>query len=215
MNIVPAILAKDQTEFETHLRAAEAFMDIVQIDILDNTFVPFSSWADPAIIKTLETPLKFELHLMVNDIEKYLNLWSPVPNVARAIFHVEACKGGDDDTGDLLGTIAFYGWDAGLAINPETPIDRITPFVDKIARALFLGVDPGQSGQLFKQEVLEKIRAFKAAHPQSPTIAVDGGVNAETIPALKAAGVDTLCMASAIFGASDPKEAYQKLTTLL
>lgn len=215
MNIIPAILAKDQTEFETRLRAAEAFTDIVQIDILDNTFVPFSSWADPAIIKTLDTPLRFELHLMVEDVEKYLNLWSPIPNVARAIFHVEACNGRDDDAGDLLGTIAFYGWDAGLAINPETPIDKIAPFVDKIDTALFLGVNPGQSGQPFQPAVIEKIRAFKAAHPNSPSVAVDGGVNADTIPTLKAAGAETFCVASAIFGAGDPKATFEKLKSLL
>lgn len=214
MNIIPAILAHTQEEFETRLRAAEAFTDTVQIDILDNTFVPFSSWADPNVIKKLETPLKFELHLMVEDVEKYLNLWSPISNVSRAIFHVEACNGRDDDAGDLLGTIAFYGWDAGLAINPETTIDKLKPFVDKITTALFLGVNPGQSGQPFKQEVIEKIKAFKAAHPNK-TIAVDGGVNAENIPALKAAGAETFCVASAIFGSEDPKKAFEKLKSLL
>ena len=214
MNIIPAILAQTQEEFETRLRAAEAFADIAQIDVLDNTFVPFSSWADPAIIKTFNTRLRFELHLMVDDVEKYLNLWSPVTNVARVIFHVEPFIGRADDAGDLLGTAAFYGWDTGLAINPETPIDTLEPFVDKITTALFLGVNPGQSGQPFKPEVVEKIKAFRAAHPDKK-IAVDGGVNAETIPLLKTAGADVLCVASAIFNAADPKAAYDKLITLL
>lgn len=215
MNIVPAILAHTQEEFETRLRVAAACTDVVQIDILDNTFVPFSSWADPAVIKTLDTPLRFELHLMVEDVEKYLNLWSPLPNVARTVFHVEPFEGRPDDASDLLGTIAFYGWDAGLALNPETPIAALEPFLEKISVALFLGVDPGQSGQPFKPEVLEKIRAFRAAHPDGPAIAVDGGVNAETIPALKAAGAETFCVASAIFNDPDPKTAFEKLKNLL
>lgn len=218
MKIIPAILANNQSEFETRLRAAEAFTDIVQIDILDNTLVPFSSWADPNVIKKLQTPARFELHLMVEDVEKYLTMWSPIQNVARAIFHVEPFLRAPykkEDASDLLGTAAFYGWDMGLAINPETPIDVLEPFLEKISVVLFLGVDPGQSGQPFKPAVIEKIKAFKAAHPNGPGVAVDGGVNADTIPALKAAGADVLCMASAIFDAGDPKEAFEKLKSLL
>ncbi len=215
MKIIPAILAQTKEEFETRLHAAEAFTDIVQIDVLDNSFVPFTSWADPNMIRKLETPVRFELHLMVEDVEKYLNVWSPIKNVARAIFHIEPFLNKKEDASDLLGTAAFYGWDMGLAINPETPIEALEPFVEKISTVLFLGVTPGQSGQPFKQEVIEKIKVFKAAHPNDPSVAVDGGVNADTIPALKAAGAETFCMASAIFNAPDPKEAFEKLTKLL
>lgn len=214
MKIIPAILAQTKEEFETRLRTVESLTDTVQIDILDNTFVPFSSWADPEVIKTIETPLQYELHLMVEDVEKYLALWSPIKNVTRAIFHIEPFVGREDDAHDLLGTIAFYGWETGLAINPETPNATMEPFVEKMDTALFLGVNPGQSGQPFKQEVLEKIRAFKAAHPNI-TIAVDGGVNAENLPVLKATGADVLSLASAIFGADDPKGAFEKLNKLI
>jgi len=214
MNIIPAILAHTQEEFETCLRAAESFTDTIQIDVLDNTFVPFSSWADPEVIQKLETPLHFELHLMVADVEKYLTLWSPVKNVTRAIFHVEPFVGRENDVHDLLGSIAFYGWETGLAINPETDAAALEPFVEKINTALFLGVNPGQSGQTFKPEVVEKIKTFKVAH-STIAVAVDGGVNAETIPALTATGADVLCVASAIFGAEDPKEAFLNLQKLL
>lgn len=215
MKIIPAILAHNQSEFETCLRAVEAFTDIVQIDILDSTFAPFSSWADPNVIKKLATPARFELHLIVEDVEKYLTLWSPIQNVARVIFHAEPFLNKKEDASDLLGTAAFYGWDIGLAINPETPTDALEPFLEKISVVLFLGVDPGQSGQPFKPAVIEKIRAFKAAHPNDPSVAVDGGVNADTIPALKAAGAETFCVTSAIFGSVDPKKAFEKLTKLL
>lgn len=213
-HIIPAILAPDQETFEARLRAAESFADTVQIDILDNTFVPFSSWADPEVIKTLQTPLSYELHLMVADVEKYLTLWSPIKNVTRALFHIEPLVGRENDAHDLLGTMAFYGWETGLAVNPETDASVLEPFVEKINTVLFLGVNPGQSGQAFKPEVVEKIKAFKAAHP-TIMVAVDGGVTAETIPALKAAGADVLCVASAIFGADDPKAAFLDLQKLL
>ncbi len=214
MNIIPAILAQTQEEFETRLRAAESFTDTVQIDVLDNTCVPFSSWADPEVIKKLQTPLHYELHLMVADVEKYLTLWSPIKNVTRAIFHVEPFSGRENDAHDLLGSIAFYGWETGLAVNPETGVATLEPFVEKINTALFLGVNPGQSGQSFQPAALKKIRAFKAAHPNI-LVAVDGGVNAGTIPALKATGVDVLCVASAIFGADDPRAAFLNLQKLL
>ncbi|MEK7102119.1 MAG: hypothetical protein AAB579_03345 [Patescibacteria group bacterium] len=215
MKIIPAILANNQSEFEARLRATEAFTDIVQIDVLDNSFVPFTSWADPNVIKKFETPVRFELHLMVEDVEKYLTVWSPIKNVARAIFHIEPFLNKKEDAGDLLGTAAFYGWDMGLAINPETPVEALEPFLEKISTVLFLGVTPGQSGQPFKQEVIEKIKAFKAAHPNGPSVAVDGGVNADTIPALKAAGAETFCVASAIFNSPDPKAAFLSLQKLL
>lgn len=212
--IIPAILAPDKETFAKHLRTAEPFSDIVQIDILDNTFVPYSSWADPDAIKKMGTSLQFELHLMVNDVEKYLTLWSPIQNVRRAIFHLEPFIGKEDDAHDLLGTIAFYGWETGLAINPETPAAALEPFLEKINVALFLGVNPGQSGQSLAPEIIEKIRTFKNAHPGMPAIAVDGGVNSATIPPLKKAGADIFCAASAIFNNPKPETAYKELLQL-
>src|SRR3989344_506690 len=212
--IIPAILAPDKETFEARLRMAAQFSDVVQIDILDNSFVPYTSWADVEVIKKMDTPLLFELHLMVTDVEKYLTLWSPIKNVRRAIFHIEPFLTSPDDAHDLLGTIAFYGWETGLAINPETPATALDPFFEKLNVALFLGVNPGQSGQSLQSPVVEKMRAVATAHCKMPLVGIDGGVMTSNAVVLKQAGADILCASSAIWNAQDPISAFRELSQL-
>ena len=225
--IIPNLLVQDEKKFESWLRTAEQFAQTIQIDILDNSFVPFGSWADPEVVETWSTPVDYQLHLMVDDVERHLNAWTTVRNVKAAIFHIEPFLSPQHDSTtarqhdakvadvhDLLGTIAFYGWEPGLAINPETPLEVLEPFVKKISIAQFMSVAPGQSGQSFQKSVIDKIKTFRAQYPQI-TISVDGGVNAKTIPALAAAGAEQFQVTSAIYKADDPKEAYANLLKLL
>ncbi len=213
MKIVPALLVKSQEEFEERFALASSLSDVVQIDIMDGSFVPFESWADPQEVKKMDRRADIELHLMVSDVQTHLKAWAQIPNVKRAIFHFEAYQD-NADIHDLLGTIAFYGWQTGLAINPDTPTDVLYEFASKLNVALFMGVTPGQSGQPFEDIIVEKIRDFKKKH-RKVVVAVDGGVSEKTIPDLRDAGAELFGASSAIFGAKDPMAAYKKLEGLL
>lgn len=213
MKIIPALLVKDKKEFERRLNIAASLTTMAQIDVMDGSFVPFESWAEPNEIQAMDRHTDLELHLMVTDVNTHLKRWANMPDVKRVIFHFEAIES-EADIHDLLATIAFYGWEAGLAINPDTPADVFDAFADKLNVALFMGVTPGQSGQPFDESIVDKIKAFKRKH-RRVKIAVDGGVNEKTIPLLREAGVDLLGASSALFETDDPRAAYIKLEGLL
>ncbi|MFM7259341.1 MAG: ribulose-phosphate 3-epimerase, partial [bacterium] len=103
--------------------------------------------------------------------------------------------------------IRELGMTAGLAINPDTPADRILPFLDAIDMALVMSVYPGFSGQKFIDSVLAKTRAIRDAGGARLRIEMDGGVAPESAVACRAHGADVLVAASAIFGKADYRAA--------
>jgi ribulose-phosphate 3-epimerase len=115
------------------------------------------------------------------------------------VFHVEA----DDDAGRVIGAIRKAGRQAGIAINPETPGQAVLPFLDAVDLLLVMTVHPGFGGQAFIREVLPKLAWLRDEADRrgvSLPIAVDGGVNLETIGAAHAAGGDVLVTGSALYG---------------
>lgn len=204
-NIIPAILARDAIEFAQRIRLVESSVNFVQIDVMDKKFVPYKSWAEPKIIKTIPTPLKYELHLMVADPLAEIKRWKDIKNVKRVIFHIEVKK----NAGRIVQALKRKKYKVGIALNPQTPISKIEKLVPKIDTVLFLGVTPGRSGQEFRHSILKKIQDLRKKFPRV-TISIDGGVNLKNAPKLLAAGADTLCTASAIYKNRSPKKAiYQ------
>jgi len=203
--IIPAVLAKDAIDFAQKIRLVESYVPIVQIDVMDKKFVPYKSWADPEIIKTIPTPLKYELHLMVADPLAEIKKWKNIRNIKKIIFHTEVKK----DPDRIVSALKRKKYKVGIAINPKTALKKIEKLVPKIDTVLFLGVTPGRSGQKFQANVIKKIQDLRKMFPRV-TISIDGGVNLENAPKLIAAGVDTLCAASAIYKNKNPKKAiYQ------
>lgn len=194
MLITPSILVPDEATFTRQITGLDHSVSCVQIDIADGIFVPNTTWADPAVVKKI-LPMNCELHLMVSNPLKVLKHWAAVEQVERILLHVESVANLDD----ILPTLHAYGWEIGLVLNPETPLDAVLPYIDQIKRVMVMGVHPGRQGQAFIPETLERIRALKSAHP-SMTVAVDGGVSDQTLPDLVAAGTDVVCPGSAIFG---------------
>lgn len=219
--IIPAILAKTQKEFIDKLKIAADLNDWAQIDIMDGTFVPQSSWADPEIISRILSQyepakkIKFDLHLMTDNPTLKLPAWSSIENVGRATAHIEAFKNpnaADGGVREFIEACKSSGWEAGIALNPETEIGTLKNFLKHIDFVLFLGVHPGASGQKLLDTVPEKIIRFKELCLQSktrcPRIGIDGGVNKNTIKKLEDAGAEYFFAASAIFEASNPKAAF-------
>jgi ribulose-phosphate 3-epimerase len=204
IKIIPALLTDEPKKLETYIRQSETFTDYVQIDIMDGMFVPSKSIKAEDLAK-IKTKLFLEMHLMVKDPINYAEVFKNA-GAKRIIFHYEA-------TGDVDGTIRKIqdlGLSVGIAINPETKIEALEPFLNKIDSVLFLSVNPGFYGSPFVPEVLDKIRKFRKKYSQA-IISIDGGIKADNIKKVADTGVNSICVGSAILKDPNPKEAFQRL----
>lgn len=204
---VPAILTDDPIVLGQLVAQAERFTDFAQFDIMDGQFVPSSSVTCDDIA-SLRTKLAWEVHLMVVHPEQCLEDYRKA-GAKRIVFHYEATSSPDL----IIEKIHGQGLEAGLAVNPETPIEAIAPFVDSLDGVLFMSVHPGFYGAKFLPEVMDKVKAFRKKYPRME-IGVDGGVSADTIPIIVPAGADTIYIGSAIFRQPDPGAAYRRLAAL-
>ncbi|MDG1950581.1 MAG: hypothetical protein P8J32_07250 [bacterium] len=214
--IIPAILVKSKEEFEPQLRAVEQDCDRIQIDILDDTLFPNTTWHDAQAVAALNPDVEIELHLMVENPLPIVEEWKKyVPNFKRAIVHAEMHR--------QLGSVTSYIKDVlklevGVAINPETPLSAIESVVHNIDQLTIMSVHPGFQGQAFgdeehigdKEAIFEKIRHAKQHRPDLP-IEIDGGLREEFIEPLIIAGATLLCAGSLIFKHEDPAKQLQTL----
>ncbi|MBU2102416.1 MAG: ribulose-phosphate 3-epimerase [Candidatus Omnitrophota bacterium] len=201
--IVPALLTHTKEEFKGMLSLCSEFTDFVQVDIMDGLFVSSRS-ITPIDIRNVATTMKTEAHLMVNKPLEYLDVFKNF-GAHKIIFHFEI----DEDHRAIIQAIKGAGLEAGLAINPYTQIADFNHLVDEVASILFMSVIPGFYGAAFVPEVLDKIVRFKKIYPATP-IGIDGGVKLDNVARIKEAGVDYLCVGSAILKAKDPVDAYKK-----
>lgn len=206
--IIPAILTNNLETFKTQIKQMEGATDWVQIDVCDGLFTPQKS-LDAEEIKTIATSLKYELHLMVSDPTSEIEKWYNLSNVKRIIFHYEAAK----IPLAVIKHIEAYGFDAGVAVNPDTGLENLEALAYQADLILFMSVAPGKQGQKFILETLNKIKEFKIKHPPVP-IAVDGGIHQEEIRQLTALGVEYLDVGSEIFSHTNPREHLKDLRRL-
>lgn len=207
MKILPAILTDSRDDLEIKIRHAEAFTDLVQIDIMDGQFVPSSS-IKAEDLASIKTSLKLEVHLMVKFPEDYLESFARA-GASRIVFHYEATP----HPQDVIRKIKKLGKKAGLALNPETPILPLQKLARSLDFALFLSVNPGFYGSPFIPEVLDKIRQFKALRIPLE-LGIDGGVKVNNVVEIMRAGVDYACVGSVIFNSASPQASYLELKKL-
>jgi ribulose-phosphate 3-epimerase len=208
IRILPAILTDDPTALEKLVRQAESFTDAVQFDIMDGKFVPSNSVSCEDIAK-LKTKLNWEAHLMVLHPEDCLEGFKQA-GAQKIVFHYEATPSPEK----IIRSIKKLGIQAGLAVNPETPISDIRPLVKQVDSVLFLSVNPGFYGAKFIPEVLDKIIEFRKAYPETET-GIDGGIKESNIAQIAHSGVDVVCVGSAIFRQPDPAASYNLLKALV
>ena len=202
--IAPSILAADFARLgEDTAAVLAAGADWVHFDVMDNHYVP-NLTIGPMVLQSLRKygiAAPIDVHLMVKPVDRI------VPDFARAgasliSFHPEASEHIDR----TLGLIKESGCQAGLVFNPATPLDYLDYVMDKLDLILIMSVNPGFGGQKFIPGALEKLRQARAridASGRSIRLEVDGGVTAENIGAIAAAGADTFVAGSAIFHAKD------------
>jgi ribulose-phosphate 3-epimerase len=212
IEIIPAILKRTFEDIERDWNIVRDVASHIQIDITDGIFAGNDTFREIPRFKQLVNSNKIEMHMMVHKPSYYVdNLIDLSP--ARIVFHLEAFAG----SGDLISVYqkmrASTQSELALAINPNSPNERLNDFLELLDYVMFLGVDPGYSNQPFDQGVYQKIGAFRKKCPQMP-IAIDGHVNKETINPLVKAGANMLCINTAIFKGGDPLENIQQLKLL-
>ena len=216
IEIVPALLVESEKEFEACLRVVEHDCRLIQVDVLDGTLFPNTTWFDAERVGAIKTDVEIELHLMVENPIPIIEAWQKyVPTFKRAIIHAEMHR----PTGAVTGYIKdILKLEVGVALNPESPLKEIEEVLHQIDQLTIMSVHPGRQGQTFGDaehggnitSILEKIAQARAHRPDL-VIEVDGGVTAELIPALVKAGANRLCVGGAIFKSSDPAGTLKAL----
>lgn len=195
IQIIPAILATTEEEYSSKLKLildSKLFEEgWVQIDFADNKFVQ-NQTIGPEIVSKYPTDLKKEAHLMVEDPINWLEKVKQA-GIERVIFHAET-----QEMHKTLDRAWELGLMVGLALNPETEIEVIKPFVDRLDVVQIMGVHPGFSGQEFLSNSFDRVK--QASHLRAKNdklnISVDGGVSSQNVYDLVTSGADHLVLAS-------------------
>lgn len=208
VRVVPAILTDSPVALARMVAAANGFAPYVQIDIMDGVFVPSRS-IDAADLHAQTITFKWEAHLMVANPLPYLE---PLRNAgaSRLIFHAEAV----DDPLTVVTRIRELGLEAGVAINPPTPVGAIEHLVGDVDSVLLMTVYPGFYGAPFVPEMMSKVSQVRALSADVE-IAVDGGIKEGNIVDVARQGVDTVCVGSAVFANDDPGASFRRLEALV
>jgi len=192
--IVPAILAKDGTQFNRQYRHLAPYFNYFQIDICDGRLVPTQTRIRPSCLRHIRPKHGLELHLMVKNVPSYVTGWIKSKLVKKIIWHYEANHRPDQILA-LNKFIKYHKIKTGLSINPGTGLGSIVRYIPHFDTIQLMGVNPGKMGQYFQPKVLKKIKALRQRYPMK-NIAVDGGVNSKNFGAIVKAGANIIAIGS-------------------
>jgi ribulose-phosphate 3-epimerase len=205
IQISPSILAADFSRLGEEVKAvSQAGAHMIHLDVMDGHFVPNITMG-PGVVKNIRphTNLPFDVHLMISPVDEFI---APFAQAGANILtvHPEATP----HIHRTLQLIKDQGCQAGVALNPGTPVEMLAPLMDLVDLVLVMTVNPGFGGQAFLQDQLPKIRAVSQMIKESGRsilLEVDGGITPETAPLVIEAGANVLVAGSSVFKTSDYK----------
>ena len=208
-----SILSADFAHLADQVKLVEPYADAIHIDVMDAHFVPPLT-IGPVVVESLRpvTELTLHCHLMIEHPESLFDDFAAA-GADMVSVHLEAV----DEPADVLRKAKDKGMRAGLAVNPDTPIDGVYPHLDGLDNVIVMSVQPGWAGQAFRQEALPKIEALRDEIERrglSIGVEVDGGIDLEIGRRCVDAGATVLAAASSIYSAPDPVEAIRALAAV-
>lgn len=202
--VLPAIIASDQAELDEMLDRVKDFAGNIMLDLMDGKLVQASSLDFPM---RLRKGPRYQFHVMaVDPIQRLIDTPDEVDTV---VLHAETL----DEIGEAIEAAREKKVKLFIALNPETPVSVLEPYLDKLDGVLIMSVHPGQYGAKFLPEQLEKVREIRAKS-ETITIEVDGGMNDRTMIAAVDAGANQIASGSYIMKSGDPEAAYKSLRAL-
>jgi len=211
MILAPSILSADFARLATDIAAAErGGAGAIHVDVMDGHFVP-NITLGPPVVKSIRraTALPLDVHLMIENADRYLDAFIDA-GATWISLHAEALPHLQRSVAHLKGR----GIQAGVAINPATPLAALEEILSDLDYVLIMSVNPGFGGQKFLPGSLDKVRRLSAQIKDRDLrvrIEVDGGVDMTNVRALSQAGADILVAGQAVFGGGDAERDARRL----
>jgi len=209
--IAPSLLAANFLALEKECEMVnESEAQWLHLDIMDGRFVPNISFGLPVIEMVTKANKKIsDVHLMIVEPEKYVEAFKDAGADVISV-HIEACP----HLHRNIEQIKSLGLQAGVAVNPHTPVSLLADIIADIDLVNLMSVNPGFGGQKFIPYTLNKIRELKqmiSARGLNVKIEIDGGVTVDNAAAILEAGADILVVGNTVFRSKDPKETIRRL----
>jgi len=199
IQISPSILSADFSQLGNEIkRLEEGGADMIHVDVMDGHFVP-NLTIGPPVIKALrkKCSIKFDVHLMISPVHKYIGAYADAGADIITI-HPEATENLEES----ISKIKSLDKKVGISLNPESKLDLITNYLEKIDLVLIMSVNPGFGGQKFMPEVLDKVKKLKEIKSKKNMnfdIEIDGGINFDNCRSAIEAGANILVSGTTIF----------------
>ncbi|MGU3984211.1 ribulose-phosphate 3-epimerase [Listeria monocytogenes] len=210
--IAASIMCADQLHLGEELRRLEsAGVELLHCDVMDGVYVNNLALGPEYLeIVRNNTEIPLDIHLATITPLKYIDMFGPV-KPEYISFHVEVAE----DVSEVIRKIRSYNVKPSIAINPETPIEAIYPYLDDVEMVLMMTVNPGFAGQKFQTDVLQKLHDLKAklaGKVHAPLIEVDGNINKETVGLMRDCLPDIYVLGtSALFHDQDKTSYAERL----
>ena len=199
IQISPSILSADFSQLGNEIkRLEEGGADMIHVDVMDGHFVP-NLTIGPPVIKALrkQCSIKFDVHLMISPVHKYIEAYADAGADIITI-HPEATESLEES----ILKIKSLNKKVGVSLNPESKLDLITNYLEKIDLVLIMSVNPGFGGQKFMPEVLDKVKQLKEIKSKKNMnfdIEIDGGINFDNCQSAIDAGANILVSGTTVF----------------